>query len=861
MYKYILSFSLALFFSILCGVCNGQAVVHVSQISADYGATPPTITFKVYWDSAPDGIRHLDSVWLFVDYRLIYANGALGDWTAASLNAPVLAPGSEGTISTVPSNTRGFYLYGNASTAFSSTVTVGIAGLAANTRFNWCTYASDYPPNAEPHDGYYRLHGSPPFVVNGVRLNAGVNTYSGCITSLTDSTQCPGLIPSSPAINSFTASATTICAGDSIRLSAEADGASSYSFDGGASWITASTSATARVAPKQDTVYWVQVRNSGGCVKSASKSITVYPSPTVSFDTAPSTACAGSVVQLTATGGGSYCFTHTCSECIHNPYSNGNEESTGVDCLFENRSCSYTTANNYSLVMPNTGSVTVCVKAINTSGCTDSVCHVIGVDGTLPPAPTLSASASYCLTNAKISCMGLVGYSYQLESVTTHNVSLSQDGAGAMLYFPITAEDEYRILITDKATSCRNESNSQRAWFYAAYNAGEIQSATYATCPNAAGSATTEVAPSSNEIYQWTVKHMLETNNEVVIDGAVSSTYLPPATATLGPYTYTRKAYDDCQESFVPSTGEIVRVVVDDLSVNAGAISVSSGSGVVGTNSTTATIVESTLASGASGVYTYRWVRESPPATFTTNTANYTFTAADLATAGVYTYYREVRDNFCNTTTWYRSAGSYELTVTPCPYTGSDLYLDATHLCQLRSSGAQNWEAWIQDARDGTIYRIAMLSTNNFWTMDDYLAYASHSAVVATSQCTGHDATGKEYWKDNLETTYPTLCPTGWRLPVQSEFERTITDWMDYLSKPFVVTGETLYVDGGYACRLIIPDSFTSYVVSDCLGSRQAGQRVTSIDPPAYYSNSPGCFTSTSTDGRFTGYVRCVRAF
>ncbi|MDR2359542.1 MAG: hypothetical protein LBD87_07080, partial [Prevotellaceae bacterium] len=35
-----------------------------------------------------------------------------------------------------------------------------------------------------------------------------------------------------------------------------------------------------------------------------------------------------------------------------------------------------------------------------------------------------------------------------------------------------------------------------------------------------------------------------------------------------------------------------------------------------------------------------------------------------------------------------------------CPYTGSDLYRDATHLCGHRPTGAQNWEAYIKDSRD-----------------------------------------------------------------------------------------------------------------------------------------------------------------
>jgi uncharacterized protein (TIGR02145 family) len=742
-------------------VSRGQeSVVRVAQIGADYIATPPKVTFRVYWDTAPSG-QHLDSVWLFIDYQPIHANGAYGAWTAATLNAPALASGSEGTIATVPSNTRGFYLYGNPAGSFSATITVGLTGVPSNTRFNWCTYASDYPPNATDNNGYYDLHGSPPFVVNGVRLAAGVATYSGCITSLTDTTGCPGLIPPSPEITSFTASISTICAGDSLTLTATATGASSYSFDGGASWITATTSATTRIAPQQDTSCNVSVRNAGGCIKTANTTVTVLPSPTLSVTSAPTNVCAGSEVTVIVAGGESYCFTHSCSECIHNPYHNGNGDPSEAECEFENLSCNYTASNNYTFTMPDSGSVTIYVKAINASGCTDSL-SVVCVGWPLPPVPALPAAATYCHPNTAISCTGLGGYTYQLLDGGHSPVGGMQDGTGGTLYFNVTAAGKYYIFVLDETSHCTSESNQQEVTLYTALDAGAISGSDTATAGNTA---------------------------------------------------------------------------------------------------TTATIAAGTPASGASGAYTYRWVRENPAATFTTNTASYIFTASELATSGTYTYYREVRDNACDTDTWKRAAGEYSLTVESCPYTGADLYQNATHPCQKRSSGAQNWEAWIKDSRDNTIYRIAMLSTNNFWTMDDYLAYASHSAVIAVSKCDDHDATGKEYWKDVLATSSNSLCPAGWRLPDQSEFESTIDAWAQYLTKAFVPTGETEFHDSNSNCLFVGSAEHTAYVVSDCLGTRKAGQRVVSISPVLYMYDSHGdCISISSEDGKSSGYVRCVRS-
>ncbi|MDR2361414.1 MAG: hypothetical protein LBD91_01635, partial [Prevotellaceae bacterium] len=45
-------------------ICGQQSVVRVEQLGADYVATLPTVSFRVYWDTPPDNVRHLDSVWL-----------------------------------------------------------------------------------------------------------------------------------------------------------------------------------------------------------------------------------------------------------------------------------------------------------------------------------------------------------------------------------------------------------------------------------------------------------------------------------------------------------------------------------------------------------------------------------------------------------------------------------------------------------------------------------------------------------------------------------------------------------------------------------------------------------------------------
>ena len=116
-----------------------------------------------------------------------------------------------------------------------------------------------------------------------------------------------------------------------------------------------------------------------------------------------------------------------------------------------------------------------------------------------------------------------------------------------------------------------------------------------------------------------------------------------------------------------------------------------------------------------------------------------------------------------------------------CPYTGSDLIMDATHLCQQRTSGAKNWEAWIKDTRDNELYRIVYMPDNNWWlaqnvkyaqtgtqpnwcNKDECGRYYSHSQVSASWDGTSGSGT-------NIQG----ICPPGWVLPVKNTYVTLLT--------------------------------------------------------------------------------------
>jgi hypothetical protein len=89
-----------------------------------------------------------------------------------------------------------------------------------------------------------------------------------------------------------------------------------------------------------------------------------------------------------------------------------------------------------------------------------------------------------------------------------------------------------------------------------------------------------------------------------------------------------------------------------------------------------------------------------------------------------------------------------------CPYTGSDLYMDAAHLCQQRASGAKNWEAWIKDTRDNHIYRIVQFSNGHWWFAED-LAIADKRYAVC-------------YGVNIYDGSNKPNCPTGWQIPTNT---------------------------------------------------------------------------------------------
>jgi uncharacterized protein (TIGR02145 family) len=182
-------------FAMLASVATSAQVTHVELVGANY--SNKTVTFRLWWNAGSRDATHFSKVWVWVDYIKINSNNTTSGntWTRATVStvSPVTGVSYDG------SNRQGFWLQGNTS-AYSATLTVELN--ITETKFNWCAYASDYPPNVTVNNGTYTFRGTPPFIltaangtttqtVTGKTLLASALTITP--TTIKDKTECPGV--------------------------------------------------------------------------------------------------------------------------------------------------------------------------------------------------------------------------------------------------------------------------------------------------------------------------------------------------------------------------------------------------------------------------------------------------------------------------------------------------------------------------------------------------------------------------------------------------------------------------------------------------------------------------------------------
>ncbi|KJS07408.1 MAG: hypothetical protein VR77_00960 [Flavobacteriales bacterium BRH_c54] len=180
---------------------------------------------------------------------------------------------------------------------------------------------------------------------------------------------------------SITANDTSICISDNLVL--HASGGGTYT------WNDNSTLDSLIVSPTTTTTYWVEI-NVGGCLDTATFTVTVHPlpTPTISGNT---TICVGDSTVLTANGGNSYLWntTDTAAAITVTP----------------------TTTTTYSVIVTNA------------NGCFDSTSITVNVNPL--PNVNITGNDSICLgTNATLTATGAASYVWS-NSATSPSITVS----------------------------------------------------------------------------------------------------------------------------------------------------------------------------------------------------------------------------------------------------------------------------------------------------------------------------------------------------------------------------------------------------------------------------------------------------
>jgi hypothetical protein len=177
-----------------------------------------------------------------------------------------------------------------------------------------------------------------------------------------------------------------------------------------------------------------------------------------------------------------------------------------------------------------------------------------------------------------------------------------------------------------------------------------------------------------------------------------------------------------------------------------------------------------------------------------------------------------------------------------CKYTGSDLIRDGTHLCQMRPDGAQNWEAWIKDPRDGELYRIVQFSDDVWWWAEDYRNKSISGYRITCKDLSNYDL---NYYSPKDERS--NYCPTGWTLPTVSELN---TRYNQNAPKPDQWGGD-----------LVVRKSFHSSGYTTCRHMSDPLYRCDIIASDQTTAVNATCQNDKNQDPNTSGTVRCIRKF
>ncbi|MGQ3013779.1 MAG: T9SS type A sorting domain-containing protein [Flavobacteriales bacterium] len=206
---------------------------------------------------------------------------------------------------------------------------------------------------------------------------------SGCSSAATRTVH----VQSTPAV-SASASATTVCAGQTVTLNAS--GAQSYN------WMPGNLSGSSvTVTPATTTTYTVSGSNAGACSSTAQVQVSVNTPPSVNISATQASICAGTTTTLTASGADTYTWMP------------GNLTGSSIS------------------VAPGSTTVYTVSGHSNSSGCSSQASFTVQVQ-TAPNVQAYTSNTSICQgASATLTATGASSYSWQPGNLTGSSISVT----------------------------------------------------------------------------------------------------------------------------------------------------------------------------------------------------------------------------------------------------------------------------------------------------------------------------------------------------------------------------------------------------------------------------------------------------
>ncbi|BDS14327.1 T9SS type A sorting domain-containing protein [Aureispira anguillae] len=265
----------------------------------------------------------------------------------------------------------------------------------------------------------------------------------------------------SPTVT-INASATTICEGDPVTLTAQ--GANSYSWDNSVMNGTA-------FSPTTSGTYTVIGTATNGCTDTTSVTVTVDPSPNVQINASATSICVGDAVTLSGTGATTY------------NWNNG---------VVDGAAFTPTTTNTYTVV------------GTANNGCTDT--EQITIDVNSLPTVIANATGTVICQGETVTLTGSGAISYSWDNGVTNGVA-----------FTPTGNTTYTVIGTD-ANGCENTDQITVNFVNTAPPTATISAASNQICQGTTTLLTGVVDAANGETIAWYY-------NGTIIGGANSATY------------------------------------------------------------------------------------------------------------------------------------------------------------------------------------------------------------------------------------------------------------------------------------------------------------------------------------------------